>query len=818
MSVIGSNIIAGASGVVADTAYQISRSLRFNSADSAYLNRTPGSAGNRKTWTWSGWVKRSALGAVQNLLMAGTSSTDFLTCQIDANNKLSIQGITGNVENIRLVSTPVYRDVSAWYNIVFVLDLNNATQADRFRIYVNGVRVTAFDTNTNTLASTQNYEINNTVAHAMGRNTISSSVYVDLYYADLILIDGQALTPSDFGQTDSATGVWVPKAYTGTYGTNGFWLKFDDNSGTTSTTLGKDSSGNSNNWTPNNFSVTAGTGNDSLVDSPTNYGTDTGAGGEVRGNYATLNNLLNTTGSYANGNLERTTSDNTGALGTICPSSGKWYAEFVWTAIGSAAVGAIVSTRIAASGADGLAQTWQLSSDNRGFLYNAGSSTSVTGWTTNDVIGLAFDCSTGAASFYKNGTLLGTITNAAFANVPVGIGACAGSTSGTNTFIVNFGQRPFAYTAPSGFKALCTQNLPTPAVGASAGTLANKQFDAIIWTGDGTSSRTLSTLNFQPDFVWAKNRSTAAVDHSLYDVLRGAGANSELISNSTGAEGAGNHDQYGWLSAFTANGFTTTKGAGVNYYFNENSATYVAWNWKANGAGVSNNAGSISSTVSANTTAGFSVVTYTGNNTNNATVGHGLGVAPAMMILKCRSLGGTDWVVYHKSLGISNFVYLNGTGGAGSYSGFWNNVAPTSTVFNLASGNNSANGNGQTYVNYCFAEVAGFSKFGSYTGNGSSDGPFVYCGFRPRFIIIKRTDSSTNGDWNIKDTARNTYNSAGNVLFANVSDAEYSSNTPYDILSNGFKLRDTGGNTNASGGTYIFAAFAEFPFQYARAR
>lgn len=332
------------------------------------------------------------------------------------------------------------------------------------------------------------------------------------------------------------------------------------------------------------------------------------------------------------------------------------------------------------------------------------------------------------------------------------------------------------------------------------------QFAVVTYTGTG-ASQSITGLRFQPDFVWIKGRS-GATDHALYDRVRGVQI--DLVSNSTAAETT----QSTGLTAFNADGFTI----GTLAKINTNGATYVAWCWKANGAGVSNTAGTITSTVSANTTAGISVVGYTANGTNGATVGHGLGVAPALMIFKRRG-AVSDWVVYHKALGATKRMFLDTTDAVATTSVYFNNVEPTSSVFTIGSAAD-INTSTAAMIAYCFAEVTGFSKFGSYTGNGSADGSFVYTGFRPRWVLIKAASGGTAGSrsWWIYDAVRNTYNVVNSRLAPNTSAAESSSINTLDLLSNGFKLRDTDGAWNESGTTYVFAAFAEVPFQYARAR
>jgi len=589
------------------------------------------------------------------------------------------------------------------------------------------------------------------------------------------------------------------------YGTNGFFLRFANNTGTTSTTLGLDSSGNGNNWTPNNFSVTAGAGNDSLVDTPTPYGTDTGVGGEVRGNYCTLNPLRVTSGvNLANGNLAfaNTANADKSSFSTIALTSGKWYAEVKYSAIpvGNVMVGVVYddgelgAVSYPANRANGYAY------DNSGLKYNNGTSASYgASWTTTNTIGIALDLDAGTLVFYKDGVSQGT----AYSSLPSGktwffVFGSYGNTSGGD---VNFGQRPFAYTAPSGFKALCTQNLPTPTIGTTATTRADDYFNTVLYTGTG-SSLSVTGVGFQPDWTWIKSRS-AATDHGLYDAVRGV--QKQLESNNFDAETT----ETTGLTAFNSDGFTV----GALAQLNTNTATYVGWNWNAGGSNATNTNGSLTSTVRANTTAGFSVVTYTGNTAANQTVGHGLGVAPSMIIAKGRTIGSLNWVVYHVSLGgVDKLLILNSTNAVATLSEYWGSAAPTSTVFGVKGGGyDNNNGN---MVAYCFAAVAGYSAFGSYTGNGSTDGVFVYLGFKPAFLLIKRTDTSGENWWML-DSKRNTYNVLDKYLLASSSGAEGTATT-HDWLSNGFKARSA--NTNENNGTYIYAAFAEFPFKYARAR
>ena len=812
------------------TDYQISRSLRFNSADSAYLNRTPASASNRKTWTWSGWIKRGKLGINSYLFSSGINASNLTLIRFKSDDTLRLYTYdTNTLSSQNIDTTAVFRDPSDWYHIVAVHDTTHATASDRLKLYVNGVQQTG--TITGAVPQNTDGQVNTTNAHFIGPTADYVPQYFDGYMTEVNFIDGQALTPSSFGYTNPATGVWSPLAFVGTYGTNGFYLNFSDNSNTTAATLGKDYSGNGNNWTPNNFSVTAGAGNDSLVDSPTSYGTDTGVGGTVRGNYATVNPLqLISNVSVSNGNLYFQSNNNqdqwASAPSTIAVRTGKWYAEYTATAVSGTpayafGVGRATWSPIVLDGG-GYYGRWWYTTEGYAYLSNGNFYTgnsaviSTSTFTSGDIISVAMDLDAGSIAFYKNGTLLGT----PFTSITLGVdyifaGGAFTTPNPTPTnigaYFANFGQRPFAYTAPSGFKALCTQNLPTPTIGATSATLANEYLDISLWTGNGENVNT-TTITSNVDLasggglIWTKGRDLA-VGHFLVDSVRGY--TKYFATNSASAE-----DTYNFGIAGTSNGFSFTSSSGS---LNQSPYTYVGWQWKAGGTAVSNTAGSITSTVSANTASGFSVVTYTGTGAN-ATVGHGLGVAPAMYITKKRN-STSDWAVYQQSIpGSPSYVLsLQTTDAAINVGVWWNSTSPTSTVFSLGT-SATVNGSGDSFVAYCFAPIAGYSAFGSFTGNASSDGPFVYTGFRPAYIMLKRTDSG-GYDWYVFDTKRNTYNLTNASLYPDLSSVEgVSGVSVLDILSNGFKMRGSSGGTNPSGGTMIYAAFAENPFKYSLAR
>jgi hypothetical protein len=528
-----------------------------------------------------------------------------------------------------------------------------------------------------------------------------------------------------------------------------------------------------------------------MIDVPTLYAD----GGNGRGNYATYSPLEvtgNTSRSFSNGNLRVTA---TGINGEVymtnfpLPPASKIYAEFTLAALGGPSAATLV-------GISAFRQQYR----KDGSIWKDGvSQGTFAAMSVGGVAAMAIDTQANTIQFFYNGASQTTITPT---DTLSGGFIYHYLTASGDAWDANFGQRPFAYTPPTGFKALNTQNLPAPSI-----LKGNQYFDATLWTGNGTSQTITNNGSMQPDLVWAKSRS-AATGHILADAVRGASL--VLQTNNTNAEvTATDH-----VTSFNSNGFSIGNGGSINV----NTSTYVGWQWKANGSAVTNTSGSITSQVNAGTSQGFSVVTWTGTG-STATVGHGLGVAPAMIIMKNRTQGaaGYNWAVYHKSISsASAFVDLNTTAGAGTNTGIWNATAPTSTVFSVGTARIN---NGDLNVAYCFSEVAGFSKFGSYTGNGSADGPFVFCGFRPRFVMIKRTDSSSVNGWYIWDTARNPSNTANLRLYPNSSSAEVTGNSnELDILSSGFKLRFDGSDFNASGGTYIFAAFAENPFKNSLAR
>lgn len=761
--------------LLADDGYNIQRSLRLRSSASAYLSRTV--ASTPTSWTASFWVKRGQLGTLQQIFASRLSGTGAAYLGFDGSDRL---GVANNLTGV--TTNAVYRDPSAWYHFVVSWNSSNVVT-----IYCNGVTQSV----TGSISGASQL-FTSSWTNTIGRYGDSATGYLDGYLTDINFIDGQALTPSSFGETDPITGVWKPKKYGGTYGTNGFYLNFSDNSSTT--TLGYDKSGNSNNWTCNNISLTAGSTYDSTTDVPT-------LTSESAGNYAVLNPLdygANGIKSViTDGNLKGfdagSASFNSTSVSSIGVMSGKFYCEFtsITAFVQAGILYGLPTSDIIAAGIRYYGNNGIISKDGV-------SQGTFSTYTTNDVIGLALDADAKTIAFYKNNTLITTITYTS--TNPVYFGALLPNQN-NGVIHANFGQRPFAYTPPSGFKALNTFNLPDATIKAG-----NKHFDITTFAGVTGGTQTITNSGgFQPDFAWNKTRATVD-SHYLVDSVRGVA--NYLSSNATAAEASAAQ----FITSFNSNGISySTSG------YNAGQTSNIVWQWKAGGSAVSNTAGSITSQVSANPSAGFSVVTYTGNGSAGATVGHGLGVAPALIILKSRTTA-YDWFIQHQSLGATKVIYLNLTDAAGTNSSYWNNTAPTSSVFTVGV-NNGVNQSSQNFVAYCFSEVAGYSKFGGYDGNNSVDGPFIYCGFRPKFILIKKSAGGSNADWHLHDTARDTYNSSNSILLPDSSGAEaVNAAFAIDVLSNGFKLRTSDASTNGPSYSHIYMAFAESPFRYSLAR
>lgn len=761
----GGNQFVGDPFVQPIDSYQFANGLRFQSANSCYMSRSVASAGNQQKWTFSAWVKRTKLGGAFSLFEDQRSSGTSSFYVANNSDKLYFQVSDGTTAWAK-ATTAVFRDVQNWHHYMIAVDTTNATGANRQRLYVDGVEITTWDTN-QTIPQNTNTTINASGGgYYLGR--WASGDYFDGYVAQAAFVDGQQLTPSTFGTYD-ANGNWIPKDLsTGiTWGTNGFWLPFTNTS--TTATLGNDSSGNNNTFTTSGFSVTSGTTYDPLTDCPASYGSDTGAGGQVKGNYATLNPINgsgldsarctagNLTFNQGDGATYRTLTS------TMGMTTGKWYWEVnVVTKASNGAYSGLARDGVTLTNFLGQNSTGWVWEPTGAFYNNNTNIFSASSFTTGDVLGYAFDADTGKFYMHKNGTWQNS------GNPAAGTGQIFTAATGFTYFAAgclvyadvltfNFGQRAFSYTAPSGFKALCTTNMVS-------------------------DSEIVST----PDIAWFKVRNTTG-SWVQSDSVQGIG---KYVSSDS--QGAATTDTNS-VQNFNFNGVYIGNATILNTLNN----TYASYFWNKSAL------------------CGVDVIQYSGSNSAQ-NVPHSLGVAPSMYILKNITSGASNWTTYHSSVGSGNGLNFNSTAGSTTYAIIG---APTSSNIVFSSGNDiNVTRSGDSFILYAFAEIAGFSKFGKYTGNGSTDGPFVYCGFRPRFVLTKRTDST--GSWIIADAARATYNESAASLVAETNGAETTGAGSWhiDLLSNGFKLRDTGPQINASGGTYIFAAFAEAPFKYARAR
>ncbi len=900
----------------------ITKSLRFNNDDSAYLSRTPSGAGNRKTWTISAWVKRGSVfdssgvsaDADQSILGSAAGAVNYSHLMF-THDQMQFYDINSGTYVFRFKTNAEFRDPAAWYHVVVSCDTTQATESNRFKWYINGEQITSW---ANEVYPSQNADtlIHSTNLHTVGRYADSSSGFYDGYMAEYHLIDGTAYAASTFGQTDS-DGAWIPKAYTGSHGTNGFYLDFADTGN-----FGDDESANTNDLTATNFAAI-----DQTTDTP-------------QTNFATMNPLgTNNIATFSEGLTKLTTGDGASIAGAnIAMTSGKWYAEFTCTAKSSVNMNVGI---VRADTFDGDSQMDE--GDNVGYMYqnngnifHGGANESYgASWAVDDIIGIAFDADTLNVQFYKNGTGQGNYTRIASENSGGDWIMCVGEGQGsglTATFECNFGNPPstisssnadanghgnFEYAVPSGYLALCTDNLPEPSIKDPSA-----HFHTQLYTGNGVDDRSITNDanagNFKPDFLWIKQRDTTR-GHNLVDSVRGA--TKYLGSHTTSAE---NTNANG-VQAFETDGFQL----GTDTDINQNTGTYVAWQWKAGGSaptntytvkvvsdsgnkyrfddygtsaitlelqeggtytfdqsdssnsghplrfsttadgthgsgteyttgvtttgtpgsagaktvitvagsaatlyyycsvhsgmggqantgslfGFTNVKGATQCVVSPNTTAGFSVITHAGTG-GDTTIGHGLSAAPKAVIFKSRDGGLVSWAVYHDALGTTGRLVLNSTASVTTSSSYWNSTAPSTTVISLGS-SDEANKSSNTYVAYAFAEIEGYSKIGSYTGNGNADGAFVYTGFRPAWVMYKNSSSASN--WIIRDNKRTTSggtNPNGTILLPNSTNAESTNDsaTVIDLLSNGFKIRNTENNDNTSGNNYIFMAFAESPF------
>ena len=804
MFVAPMDAIGWGSHIPASGSYVVNNSALFDGAGDN-LSWTPsGAPTSSRTSTMSVWIKRAEI--------TDTTYDGYIFCcpdnedgiRIDQDNDTLSFPIEGSTYVMSAANR--FRDASAWFHLVLRIDTTQSTSTDRIRFYINGSQLTLTGS-----FPAQNYDFTRwLIASKIQRIGWSgvTSKYFSGYMAEFAMYDGQSLGPESFGETN-AYGIWSPiEIPLSGFGNNGFHLKFADSSN-----LGLDSSGNSNNFTVNNL-VAA----NQVEDSPTNDALNN------IGNYATFNaNIAQSsrnTNTIADGNLHWSGGGGDGIAGTHSfGTSGKWYWEQTAGDADSYVIHGIISKSVYNSndmtentgasgfdtvGGDGEAFGWY-----RGNKWEKTSTASYGSATSaaDDVVMLALDIDNNKIWYGVNGTWTSSGNPATGANasstITSGIEWYPWAGSFTGDPIVNFGQKAFAHTIPTGFSALATQNMTTPAI-----TKPTSYFDVVTYTGTG-SELAISSLAFQPDFVWIKNRDQTD-SHMLYDVCRGA--TKEIHSDTNDAETTTAQT----LKSFDSAGFTL----GTDVQVNTNTEDYVAWCWKSAGSPSSNGDGSITTSVSVNTDAGFSIGTYTADGGND-TLGHGLSAAPEFVLVKKRASGVGGWRVYHAEMALggygttdahTDYMELHTAGIPADEATIWNDTAPTSSVISIGSDQNVSP---NTYVFYAWHSVAGFSKFGSYKGNGNSDGPHVYLGFEPALVIVKKAEHSTN-NWNMLDYKRHPFNDGdAPYIYADTNATETNpgdSSQDVDILANGFKIRNSNAGYNTSTRKYIYAAWAKSPF------
>lgn len=744
---------------------EIANSCVFNDGDSAYLSRT-GSATPTDTnrWTASVWCKRGVLGTTQTLFSASSASNDagWLRVHFDTSDRLVIGGWSTTWR----VTNRMFRDPTAHVHIVIAVDTDQVTADDRIKVYVNGAQETSFATKNNP-GSGNTIGINTASATEYIGREVGGGNYIDGYMAEYVFVDGQALDPTDFGEFDeNNTSLWRHKAYSGTYGNNGFHLDFEN-----SASLGNDVSGNGNDFTPTNL-----TSDRQSSDTPTN-------------NHLTWNSIVEQdydTLSYGN-TTGKTSSSNKNILTSTfpLPDSGKWY--FEWER-GSATEGATLGIIAFSANWDNEFHTNTGKNvcarvEGNQSIYKDGSADQTGLGTTlasGDRLALEVDMDSGSVQFYRrvssSWAAYGTAVSFTVSDGPffVALGDAANATSTDGTLYA--ASADWDRTPTSGYKALCTDNLPAPDV-----TAPQNYADVLLYTGNGTAigsgGKAVSGADFTPDLVAIKERNGAA-DWGWYDDVRGT--TKQLESSTTAAETTESEG----LDSFDAGGFTVGSLAQVNTA----SDTYAALLLKE-------------------LTGFFDIVGYTGDGVAGRTVAHALGVAPEFMVVKDRD-GATNWEAWHEAIAATNYLSLNLTSGPSPDTGKWNDTAPDASNITLGSGGNT-NQSGDGFVAYLFATKTGVCMVGSYTGNGVGDGPFVWCGGRPLWLLVKGLQASD--DWMVLDRERDGLNPNENGLKINSSGAE-SSGEAIDFLANGFKLRTTSGNVNTSGHDYIFVAILDGAF------
>jgi hypothetical protein len=769
--------------------YTVDYSCRFDGANKAYLQFTPTtSSAAQKTYNLSAWVKKGNLNIRQVIIgVANSGASAFSYALMSSNDTYNQFGSSASSAYHMYDDNLKMRDPTAWMHIMVAIDTTQSVAADRAKIYYNGVEITTFTAvsypslNLELIVNNASYDIAVGTLGAWGPETA-----FDGYIAQPAMVTELALTATDFGEFDS-NGVWRPIDITGLdySGENSFLLDFADSSD-----LGNDVSGNDNDFT--NSGLVA---SDQMTDTPTN-------------NFCVMSPIDKSSNiTLSNGNLITTGSGSSWyhGRGTLFATSGKWYYEWTPDSGSYALAGWMTNIDSNHYEHEGSTETAQYRGIGAGSGLKLGDQTNITSvanFAVADVVMMAIDIDTGEVWVGVDGTWEddedpgagGTATGTWTTFTGTAFTPWTGQFSNANSF--NFGQTAFAHTIPTGFSAWSTASLPTPTI--LDGT-AN--FQTTLYTGDGSVRNIDQTENstFQPDLVWIKNRS-AADNHFMFDAPRGV--TKYWAPDTHGIEVTNANS----LTSFDSDGFGLGTGAGG---FNDSTENFVAWQWLAGGgAGSSNEEGSINTTTTTvNTAAGISLSTFVGDNVAGATIGHGLGAVPEFIIGKPLT-GGHNGTTYVVNLGEDYGVYLDLPNAPYNGLTYWNDTAPTSSLITF--GTSAMNLVGVTTIVYAFAPIEGFSKFGGYTGNGNADGTYTYTGFKPAFVMIKKT--SGIGSWVMYDSQRSPYNEIDDQLVADAATAETTGSEELDFLSNGFKIRTTDSDVNTSAGTYFFAAFAEYPF------
>lgn len=831
------SLLIGGQG--ADTFYQIDRSLRFNSANTMYLTRVFPVTGNAQKWTFSAWVKRSvSFGTNQTIFSAGTSTMDGIFFNTNDQLQIYFNGVT-----IATTSAD-YRDDGAWMHIILAVDTTQFTPEDRFKLYINGELTTSYAATSYPVQNALGV-VNSATTHWMGRWAASASNFLNGYMTEVIFLDDIQADPGDLGFINPTTNEWQPIPYIGAYNSTGFKTDFADNSNTTSGTLGKDTSGNGNDWSPVNFSVTPGINNDSVIDVPTRW--DDGA--NCRGNYPVWNGVIQNNAYYgSDGNLRWNLNGNQRwCISTInIPSTGQWYFECTVVTVATTMGIGVSRQNIVYGSASTTSANYRVYQQSG----NKSSSTSTTygaSYTTNDVIGVAVDSDTGEITFYKNGASQGLAFNDL--NTSGGPWAFfAVSNTTTGVIAANFGQQDWSYAPPAGFKPINTFNMPEPA------TVSGQDFcKALIYTGNGFV-QSVTGLNFQPDLCWIAARNLTQFPR-MVDSLRGAEL--AILSGSNVNE----QNESNGLTSFDPNGFTVGAITGASDGYNASGQGYASWNFLASPNTVANTNGSITSSTRSNTTCGFSIVKYVGTG-SNATVGHGCGGVPMFIIIKDLT-ASNHGVCYHRSIGAVQYIqfnpFANSTGNNTTDATMFNSTNPSALAFSIGT-NAKVNTLGNSYIAYVWSEVPGFSAYGKYTA--SNDLPYGHCGFRPSMVFSRVVNPNitsatyadaalTTGNFGIKDDQRSSYGNDARINRGIISNAVENTSTnsgatnncagvPLDILSSGWKLRGSSdvrgrpadGTNNANSNNFLatdtsysvvypdfaWVAFASSPAKFTNAR